>query len=292
MSVSNWFETFCGNLRMSSTTVSNIQSRYKSITKRINTDYYGTTSETANSLYVGSYGRGTDIFTSDIDIIVKLPYSTYSKFNGYITNGQSALLQEVRDVIKKTYSTTHLRGDGQVVVLSFTDGIRYEIVPAFINKDGISYTYPDTNNGGSWKTTNPKAEIDEINRANKEWNKNLKRLCRMARAWKSKWSVPISGLLIDTLAYNFMKNWGNKDKSYLYYDFMSRDFFKYLKNQDAEKSYWLAPGSNQRVYRTGKFEYKAKQCYNISLEAIEKEKDYPYTAKSKWRDIYGTKFPS
>ena len=292
MSVSNWFETFCDNLRMSSTTVSNIQSRYKSITKRINIDYYGTTSETANSLYVGSYGRGTDIFTSDIDVIVKLPYSTYSKFNGYITNGQSALLQEVRDVIKKTYSSTHLRGDGQVVVLSFTDGIRYEILPAFINKDGISYTYPDTNNGGSWKTTNPKAEIDEINRANKEWNKNLKRLCRMARAWKSKWSVPISGLLIDTLAYNFMKNWGNKDKSYLYYDFMSRDFFEYLKNQDAEKSYWLAPGSNQRVYRIGNFEYKAKQCYNLSLEAIEKEKDYPYTAKSKWREIYGTKFPS
>src|SRR5690606_11671077 len=177
-------------------TVSDIQSRYKSITKRINIDYYGTTSETSNSFYVGSYGRGTEIFTSDIDIIVKLPYSTYSKFDNYTTNGQYALIKEVRDVIKKTYSTTHLRADGQVVVLDFTDGIRYEIVPGFINKDGISYTYPDTNDGGSWKTTNPKAEINEINRANKEWNYNLKRLCRMARAWKSKWSVPISGLLI------------------------------------------------------------------------------------------------
>lgn len=114
----------------------------------------------------------------------------------------------------------------------------------------------------------------------------------MTRAWKSKWNVPISGHLIDTLAYNFMKNWGNNDKSYLYYDFMSRDFFEYLKNQDSDKSYWLAPGSNQRANRTGNFENKAKQCYNISLEAIEKEKDYPSTAKSKWRDIYGTKFPS
>ena len=292
MSVSNWFETFNSNLRMSSATVKTIQSRYKQITKRINIDYYGTTSETSNSIYVGSYGRGTEIFISDIDIIVRLPSSTYSKFNGYTSNGQSALLQEVRDVIKKTYSTTHLGGDGQVVVLKFTDDIRYEILPAFINKDGSSYTYPDTNDGGSWKTTNPKAEIDKINRTNNEWNKNLKRLCRMGRAWKKKCSVPISGLLIDTLAYNFMENWGNKDKSYLYYDFMSRDFFEYLKNQNTEKKYWLAPGSNQRVYRTGKFEYKAKQCYNISLEAIEKEKDYPYTAKLKWREVYGTKFPS
>ena len=292
MSVSNWFENFCGNLRMSSSTVSNIESRYKAITRRINIDYYGTYSETSNSRYVGSYGRGTEIVTSDIDMLIKLPYSTYSKYNNYNGNGQSALLQEVRNVIQKTYSTTHLRGDGQVVVISFTDGIIFEIVPAFINDVGISYTYPDTNNGGTWKTTNPKDEIDEINRANNEWNKNLKRLCRMARAWKYKWDVPINGLLIDTLAYNFMKDWSNRDKSYLYYDFMSRDFFEYLKNQDPDKEYWLAVGSGNRVYRNGGFEYKAKQCYNLSLEAIEKEKDYPYTAKSKWREIYGTKFPS
>ena len=291
MSVANWFQTFCNDLRMSSTIVSNIQSRYKAITKRINIDYYGTTSETANSLYVGSYGRGTDIVFSDIDILSILPYKTYKKFDNYIGNGQSALLQEVKTVIQKTYSTTHLRGDGQVIVISFSDGIIFEIVPAFVNKDK-SFTYPDTNNGGSWKITNPKPEIDEINRANKEWNNNLKRLCRMARAWKYKCNVPMGGLLIDTLAYNFMKDWENRDKSYLYYDFMSRDFFKFLKDQNTEQSFWYAVGSNQKVYRKGSFEYKAKQAYNISLEAIKKEKDYPYTAKSKWREIYGTKFPS
>ena len=67
MSISNDFSTFCSNMRMNSDTVSKIQSRYKQITKRINIDYYGIISETQNSLYVGSYGRGTEIFTSDID---------------------------------------------------------------------------------------------------------------------------------------------------------------------------------------------------------------------------------
>ncbi len=38
-----------------------------------------------------------------------------------------------------------------------------------------------------------------------------------------------------------MKNWAQKDKSYLYYDWMVRDFFKFLKEQDEDKSYWLAP---------------------------------------------------
>lgn len=289
MSLSNWFENFCKNLRMDATTIQNIQSRYRSITKRINIDYYGTTSETANSFYVGSYGRGTEIFTSDIDVIVRLPYDTYNKFNNYFGNGQSALIQEVKEIIKKTYSTTHLRGDGQVIVINFTDKITFEILPAFINHDG-SYTYPDSNSGGNWKKTNPKLEIDSFNKLNVECNKNLKRLCRMARAWKQEWNVLISGILIDTLAYNFLKSWEYKDKSYVYYDWMTRDFFQFLMNQESGKEYWLAPGSGSRVYREGNFEYKARQCYQISLEAIQDEKDYPNLAKSNWKKIYGSKF--
>lgn len=155
MSVSDYFSTFCSNLRMDSDTVSTIQYRYHQITKRINLDYWNSSSETTHSLYVGSYGRGTEIWTSDIDIIVQLPYSTYEKVNAYKSNGQSALLQEVKGVLQKTYSTSYVKGDGQVIGINFSDGINFEIVPAFINTDG-SYTYPDSNNGGSWRITDPK----------------------------------------------------------------------------------------------------------------------------------------
>ncbi len=293
MSISEKFSTFCSVLRMDDDVVTNVSSRAKQITKRVNNDFRGIDSENRYSLYVGSYGRGTDIHVSDIDMILELPYHVYSQYNAYIGNGQSALIQALKDSIKLTYSTTHVRGDGQVVKLNFTDGICYEIVPGFINKDGESYTYPDTNNGGSWKVTKPRAEISEINSANTIWNKNLKRLCRMARAWKDNWDVPIGGLLIDTLAYNFLKQWEYKDKSFTYYDWMTRDFFEYLKNQNTEQTYWLAPGSSQYVWRKGIFEYKALRCYNISIEALEYEsKDMSYSANTKWREIYGTKFPS
>jgi len=293
MSISEKFSTFCSALRMSDDVVSNVSYRAKQITKRVNTDFRGLVNDTNYSLFVGSYGRGTDIFVSDIDMIIQLPYEQYEKYNGYQTNGQSALLQAVRDSIKKTYSTTHIGGDGQVVKLNFTDGICYEIVPAFINKDGESFTYPDTNGGGKWKVTNPKAEIKKINSVNNNWNKNLKRLCRMARAWKDKWDVPIGGLLIDTLAYNFLKQWEHKDKSFTYYDWMTRDFFAYLKDQDPNKNYWLAPGSSQYVWRKGKFEYKALRCYNIAVEALDYERDnMDVSANLKWREIYGTKFPN
>lgn len=290
MSVLNWFDTFNSNILISTTTVGDISYRYKRITKQLNKDFWNSESDTLHSLYVGSYGRGTEIHTSDIDVLMQLNYDTYLQYNNHQGNGQSALLQAVKTSIEKTYKPTYMRADGQVIKIDFTDGINFEIVPAFVNKDG-SFTYPDTNNGGSWKITDPKAEMDEMTRANNNWNNNLKKLCRMARAWKETWDVPMGGLLIDTLAYNFLKNYQYRDKSTVYFDWMSRDFFAYLKDQKDDQQYWLAVGSNQQVYSKGYFQYKALRCYNISLETIEKEK-FEYTAKSKWRDIYGTKFPS
>jgi len=292
MSISDKFQTFCSYLRINQDIVNNVSSRYKQITKRLNYDFFGCDSDTLHSLYVGSYGRGTAIHVSDIDMLFVLPASIYNQFNAYITNGQSALLQAVKNSICKTYSTTFLGADGQVIKLNFNDGICYEIVPCFLNTNG-SYTFPDSNSGGSWKITNPKPEISEIIAANTNWNKNLKRLCRMARAWKDKWDVPIGGLLIDTFAYNFLKTWEHKGKSFTYYDWMTRDFFEYLKNRDESQTYWLSPGANQYVWRTGKFEYKALRCYNITLEALEHEKQgQEWSANQKWREIYGTKFPN
>ena len=153
-----------------------------------------------------------------------------------------------------------------------------------LNSDD-SYTYPDANNGGRWRTTNPKPEIEAIRDRNNACNGNLVPLCRMMRAWKSKRDVPIGGLLIDTLAYQFIDDWKYKDKSFLYYDYMCRDFFCFMADQDKDQEYWLALGSGQRVYGKGLFQWKAKRCYNISLEAIEHETANPkreWSAKQKW----------
>ena len=104
ISVSNDFSELCSKLRMSDTTVSSIQARYHTITKRINEEYWNSSSDTLHSMYSGSYGRGTAIFSSDIDIIVELPWSLYSRYDSYIGNGQSALLQDVKKSLQKTYS--------------------------------------------------------------------------------------------------------------------------------------------------------------------------------------------
>ena len=244
MSVSDWFNTFCTNIRMSDETLSTISDRYCNITKRINKDYYNSSSDTDHSLYIGSFGRGTEILSSDIDILVQLPYETYKKFNAYSSNGQSALLQEVKRVIEQTYSVTSLKTDGQIISVPFSDGINFEVLPTFLNNDG-TYTYPNSNEGGGWRKTDPKAEIEAITQMNSNCNRNLKRLCRMARSWRDYNNVEISGILIDLMAYNFISTWEYRDKSFFYYDYISRDFFKYLSERDKNQSFWKVMGSNR-----------------------------------------------
>lgn len=271
-----------------------ISSRYKAITRRLNIDFWNTTSETSHSLFVGSYGRNTAIQGfSDLDMVFELPSELYFRYDKYTGNGQSTLLQTVRNSMQKTYPSSKIGGDGQVVVVSFQDGITFEVVPVFTNKAG-SYTYPDANCGGSWKTTNPRPEIEAIRTRNSACNGNLVRLCKIMRAWKRNWDVPIGGLLIDTLAYQFIDDWQYKDKSYLYYDYLCRDFFRFMADQDKNKEYWKAPGSGQYVYGKGLFQWKARRCFNISFEAVEHETADPkreWSAKQKWREIFGNSFP-
>lgn len=293
MGLGEWFDTFCANLIIQDG--GTISARYKALTRRLNTDFWNTASESAHSLYVGSYGRGTAIQgMSDLDMVFELPSTLYQQYTSHVGNGQSALLQAVRISMRRTYPSSDVGADGQVVSVSFQDGITFEVVPVFPNTAN-SYTYPDANAGGRWKMTNPRPEIEAIRTRNIACNYNLIQLCRMMRAWKRKWDVPIGGLLIDTLAYQFLETYQYRDKSYFYYDFMCRDFFAWMATQDENQEYWKAPGSGQYVYGKGLFQYKAKRCHNISLEAIAHETATPkreWSAKDKWREIFGTAFPN
>jgi hypothetical protein len=103
----------------------------------------------------------------------------------------------------------------------------------------------------------------------------------------------MSGMLIDTLAYQFIDTWAHRDKSYFYYDFLTRDFFNFLAGLSTQQTYWLAPGSGSYVYRSDVFQYKARSAELRALEALEYQRNnHDWSARQKYRDIYGTEFPA
>ncbi|MFM2315547.1 MAG: hypothetical protein RLZZ04_4825 [Cyanobacteriota bacterium] len=262
-----------------------ISLKYGEITASLNKKFRDTESKKANSLQVGSYGRWTAIKgISDLDMLYIMPKS---KWDDYKTGKQFKLLTDTKDAIKARYPSTTVFVDRLVVRVLYTN-FHVEVQPVFEQDDG-SFKYPDSYNGGSWKITKPREEISAMSEFNIQKNKNLRRLCKMARAWKNKHGVGMGGLLIDTLAHSFLKSTTEyDDKSYLYYDWMSRDFFKYLKDLP-KQDYYAALGSGQRVRVKKKFQKKAEKAYNLCLKAIEAEgKDNVY---DKWKKIYGRPFP-
>ena len=199
MGISDDFKIFLDNIKIGN--AATIALRYEEVTAALNKEFRDTESKTANSLRVGSYGRWTAIKgISDLDIIYVVPAA---KWDDYRDGGQYTLLRDAKDAITRRYPSTTVKVDRLVVRVLYKD-FHIEVMPAFKLADG-SYRYPDTVNGGSWKITKPQAELDEMREANEQKNRNLRRLCKMARAWKNKHGVAMGGLLIDTLAYNFLE---------------------------------------------------------------------------------------
>lgn len=201
------------NIKQNSETISLdirqlISKRYHSITKAVNYEFWNSTSEVDHSFYVGSYGRGTAIDTSDIDILIELPEDEYNRYDLAKGNGQSRLLQAVKDAIVSVYPKSEIHADGQVVVINFSDGIKFEVLPAF-KSIWLGYQYPDTNMGGNWKATNPKAEQNAMREKNSSSNGLLFDTCKHIRRIHSEHykSYHLSGIVIDSFVYNAIGGW-------------------------------------------------------------------------------------
>lgn len=210
-----------------------------------------------------------------------LSRATYEK-----PDGPSKVLRRTRQAIEARYPATSVTVQQLVVVVQFQN-FMFEVQPVFENTDG-SFSFPDTKTD-SWRTTKPRAEINEIASEDELTNGVLRRLCRLARAWKNKHGVPMGGLLIDTLAYNFIQ------RHELYrsavsdqYGEMARDFFLFLSDEP-DHVFYSAPGSGQRVGVKKKFQRRAKSAYNLAVAAVSAAGQA--NAYKKWRAVFGNAVP-
>lgn len=287
MNTSEIFKAFLTNIKIGDEKANDISYRYGRITKTLNQEFRNTDSKTANSLQVGSYGRYSGINgISDLDMLFIMPASKWADYNK--VGGQTKLLQDTKSAISNTYSNSDIKVDRCVVTVNFTDA-HIDVQPVF-EEENQDYKYPDTYGDGTWKITKPRKEMDAMVEFADNKNKNLRRLCKMARAWKNKHGVYMGGLLIDTLAYNFLKSteyYG--EKSFSYYDEMCRDFFKFLYDQPKDQTEYGALGSRQRVKVKKSFKRKSKKAYDLAIEAIDATSDK--SKHNKWRDVFGNDFP-
>ena len=138
--------------------------------------------------------------------------------------------------------------------MNFTDSIKFEILPAFKHLDFFgnwtgTYDYPDSNMGGNWLSTNPKAEQDAMAKKNMESNGLLFDTCKHMRHIRDTHfsSYHLPGIVIDSFVYHSIANWhwlrsGEESTQPL------GTYEKRLFNQCPSYSFYLtAPGSGMQV---------------------------------------------
>ena len=207
--------------------IDTVKQRFLRISDAIEKSYYSDRIKGEHSHFVGSYGRNTAINTSDIDIMVVLPNHVKKQFDGHNGNGESHLLQAIKGAILKTYPNTKIRADGQVVVVDFTDGMKFEVLPGFDQSQG-DYCYPDTHDGGSWKLTSPFFEQSAMQKKNSLSNGLLYDTCRYIRYIRDECfeDMKLSGIVIDSFVYSAID-------PYLWppiYSQVSSDPYRYIEN--------------------------------------------------------------
>lgn len=248
-----------------------ISGRYHTICKAINREFWNSLSDTDHSLYVGSYGRGTAIDASDVDMLVILPESEYNHYDYLKGNGQSRLLQAVKKAILASYPRSDVKADGQVVVINFSDGIKFEVLPAFKNWNN-QFTYPDTNMGGNWRATNPKAEQEAMREKNVSSNGLLLDTCKHIRRLHEQnfKSYHLSGIVIDSFVYHAIGNWrwtppGGSGSVAGTYEKVLLDYYNEKTFFGCYTLQLTSPGSNQMIDTE-----KSYECLGEILQLMNK----------------------
>ena len=282
------FQRFLSNIQLTSIQRLDARIKYSGVCKKLHDHYYNLKYDGTTKLVIGSYWKRTAIAPpTDVDILFKMPYKEFDRYDSHKGNGQSQLLQDIKTILSTKYPDTDMRGDGQVVVVNFTS-YNVEVVPAFSLRNG-NYYVPDTHSGGMWKETSPKTELKELINSNKRSNGNTTRLIKMIKAWKYHCNVPIKSFVIELRAINLLKKWKYYNKSSVYYDWMIRDFFRELPDYINGKC--KIPGIDEDLYYKDEWESKSKSALERAEKAcqFEAQKDVK-KATQEWRKIFGDRF--
>jgi len=276
------FNKFCEDIRLTPKQNEDAKTKYTGVCKTLHNEYYESDYDGKTKLLFGSYKTKTNTRPlsemQDVDALFKITQETFDKFDAYESNGQSALLQEIKDILKETYSTTDkVSAWGKVVLVKMADNTHnVEVLPALEKGDG-TFTIPNSADGGSWEDFDPRKQIDEFQTSNVNTNGLTAELDRMMKAWKrntSSMTYSSYELLSDVMSFldiEFTEGAEFDD----YYEVV-KNFFDYLKNNRDD--------DNTKNH--------IETAYNRVVKAIEyMDEDKPKEASEEWRKIFGDKFP-
>lgn len=275
------FLDFINEITLTHCQCEDAQTKYTGVCQKLYSHYYNGEYDDGKKYLFGSYKTKTNVRPltedQDVDVLFKIPQSTYDKFDKYESNGQAALLQEVRNILKEKYTITDtIKAWGKVVLVQFQENHHnVELLPALEQDDG-AFLIPNSENGGSWETFDPRAEVERFQTSNESTNGLTRELAKMLKTWAhntTSMSYKSCKRLDDVIT--FLDEFYPQGKETTSYAKIVFDFFDYMSSRcgDDIKSYINTALSHARK----------------ALEYDSNEK--PVEASEQWRTIFGDKFP-
>lgn len=133
------FKAFKSRLEITDLQAQTVSTRHQTVRKVVADEL-----TVIDDFLTGSYRRSTMIAPlaqADIDTFLVLDPEYFQQ------EGQAALLNRVKRVLKKHYDQSDVSRDGQAVTITFRD-FKVDVVPGF-NRKGGGYLIPNTQ-GGTW----------------------------------------------------------------------------------------------------------------------------------------------
>ena len=275
------FEKFSENICLTETQEKDAKTKYEGVCKKLHSSYYETKYDGSTKFLFGSYKTKTNIRPltpeQDVDVIFKIPEETYEKFKAYDGNGPSALLQEIREILKEKYTTTDkIKAWGKVVLVQFDDNSHnVELLPAYEKSDN-SFTIPNSSDGGHWEKFNPREEINSFQSSNTKTNGLTADIVRMLKAWvHNTTSLDYKSYLLQKDVIKFLSTNYKNGAKYSVYSNVIKDFFDYLERNCDESIHSHVETALDRA---------TKACFFESKEKFREASD-------EWRNIFGSEFP-
>lgn len=241
-----------------------------------------------DSFLTGSYRRSTMIAPlteADVDVFVVLDPKHFA------TNGQQALLEEVKRVLRKTYTRTpEVSPNGQAVTICFED-FKMDVVPGF-SRTGGGFLIPDAQ-AKRWISTDPKKHVELWSASNKAHNGNMVPLIKMIKGWNKTHGALFRSFHLECMIREILTNVTISDfPSGCRYVFNSAKDKVYTPIYDPA-GYGGDVGSSMQFIHKQAASASLSTAYNFAFEAEYLESvGRTADAFGRWRKVFSDYFPA
>lgn len=269
------FELFHDRLKLTSNQREEVKTRVLGVSKSLYEEFYDGNYDKKTRLTIGSHGKKTETRhpIGDIDLIFKISKEDLDRYQAYDSNGPSALLARAKTKLEQTYPVSDKRSWGKVVLVKFTTGHDVEVLPCYENEDG-TFTVPNSENGGTWDSFDPRAEMRLIKESNEKTGITRK-LIKFAKRWNNNSGKTIKSFQIEFFCVSYLEAEFDPEASWTQ---IIESFFVWFELQASD----LSEDAVSRV-ATAKSRAQKARDYEISEDHIN--------ACIEWRKIFGRVFP-